>query len=215
MADGAEGGLSKGKPMRLADFVPKREHSWRKQSWADIARLAVVQFCGEALGWVGIFLIFLAGSISIYAGLAALLCCALLVTLLLRREFRLDIEALDDPNDNPRAKALIGNTSDASIRGHRSALGQAAPRPDSRTARALGALEDMAFRFVVELSKSVAIIIALTLGMAFAAELAAFALSDRDVSGAFGSGLAGVAGGLFGLVLAVVIVLRRIADIED
>ncbi|HEX7920809.1 MAG TPA: hypothetical protein VF583_07640, partial [Bradyrhizobium sp.] len=78
--------------MRLADFVPKR-----RLSWAEIARLAVLQFCGEALGWLGILLIFLAGSISIYAGLAALLCCALVPTLLLRREFRRDIEALDDP----------------------------------------------------------------------------------------------------------------------
>ncbi|GIQ73352.1 hypothetical protein [Bradyrhizobium sp. RD5-C2] len=208
--------MSKGKPMRLADFVPKRRQSWRKQSWADIARLAVLQFCGEALGWLGILLIFLAGSVSIYAGLAALLCCALVPTLLLRREFRLDIEALDDPNDNPRANRLIGNASSgASIRRHRSALGQAAPRPDSRAIRALGALEDMALRFVVELSKSVAIVIAMTVGMAFAAEMAAFALSDRDISGVFGSGLAGVAGGLFGLVLGVVIVLRRIADIED
>ncbi len=48
----------------------------------------------------------------------------------------------------------------------------------------------------------------------FAAEKIAFALSDRDVSGAFGSGVAGVAGGALGLVLAVVIVLGRIADIE-
>jgi uncharacterized spore protein YtfJ len=73
----------------------------------------------------------------------------------------------------------------------------------------------MALRFAVEFFKSVAIIIALTLGMGFAAEMVAFALSDRDVSGAFGSGLAGAAGGVLGLVLAVVIVLRRIADIED
>ncbi|MCS3449094.1 MULTISPECIES: hypothetical protein [Bradyrhizobium] len=81
--------------------------------------------------------------------------------------------------------------------------------------RALDALEDMAVRFAVEFFKSVAIIIALTLGMGFAAEMAAFALSDRDASGAFASGLAGVAGGVLGLVLAIVIVLRRIADIED
>ncbi|HEX7921900.1 MAG TPA: hypothetical protein VF583_13165, partial [Bradyrhizobium sp.] len=165
---------------------------------------------------LGILLIFLAGSISIYAGLAALLCCALVPTLLLRREFRRDIEALDDPTDNPRANRLIGNASSgASIGSHRSALGEAAPRPDRRMTRALGALEDMACRFVVELSKSVAIVTAMTVGFAFAAEMAAFALSDRDVSGASGSGLAGGAGGLFGLVLAVVIVLRRIADIED
>jgi hypothetical protein len=73
----------------------------------------------------------------------------------------------------------------------------------------------MALRFAVEFFKSVAIIIALTLGIGFAAEIIVFALSDRDVSGAFGSGLAGVAGGILGLVAAVVIVLRRIADVED
>ncbi|WLA53923.1 hypothetical protein [Bradyrhizobium diazoefficiens] len=75
--------------------------------------------------------------------------------------------------------------------------------------------EDMALRFAVEFLKSIAIIIALTLGMGFAVEIVVFALSDRDVSGAFGSGLAGIAGGILGLVIAVVIVLRRIADIED
>jgi hypothetical protein len=73
----------------------------------------------------------------------------------------------------------------------------------------------MALRFAVEFFKSVAIIIALTLGIGFAAEIIVFALSDRDVSGAFGSDLAGVVGGILGLVAAVVIVLRRIADVED
>jgi hypothetical protein len=73
----------------------------------------------------------------------------------------------------------------------------------------------MALRFAVELLKSIGIIIALTLGTGFAVEIVVFALSDRDVSGAFGSGLAGIAGGILGLVIAVVIVLRRIADVED
>ncbi|MCP1844837.1 nitrate reductase gamma subunit [Bradyrhizobium sp. USDA 4524] len=196
--------------MRLADFVAKR-----RPSFADIATTAVAYVCGEAFGWAGAFLILLAGSISIYAGLAVLLCLALFVTLIVRRELKRDIRALDDPNDNPRANRLIGDTSSASIRTHRSALRPAVPRPDRRMTRALDALEDMAVRFAIELFKSVAIIMALTLGMGFAAEVVAFVLSDRDVSGAFGSGLAGVAGGVLGLVLAVVIVLRRIADIED
>ena len=74
---------------------------------------------------------------------------------------------------------------------------------------------DMPLRFAVEFVKSVAIIIALTLGMGLAAEIVALGLSDRDVSGAFGSGLAGIAGGIFGFILAVVIVLRQLADIED
>ncbi|MCC8966722.1 hypothetical protein H8A95_31455 [Bradyrhizobium sp. Pear76] len=48
-----------------------------------------------------------------------------------------------------------------------------------------------------------------------AVEAAVFALSDRDVGGAFGSGLAGIVAGLFGLVIAIVIIRRRIADVED
>lgn len=89
--------------------------------------------------------------------------------------------------------------------------------PDNVTGRQLRRRrrKDMALRFAVELLKSIAIIIALMLGMGFAVEFVVFALSDRDVSGAFGSGLAGIAGGILGLVIAVVIVLRRIADVED
>ncbi|WP_162268401.1 hypothetical protein ACNJX9_04045 [Bradyrhizobium sp. DASA03076] len=45
----------------------------------------------------------------------------------------------------------------------------------------------MALRFAIELLKSIAIIIALTLAMGFAVEFVVSALSDRDVSGAFGS----------------------------
>ncbi|UGY02775.1 hypothetical protein [Bradyrhizobium quebecense] len=201
----------KGKPMRLADFVPKA-----KWSFADAVTWAVACVCAEAFGWAGGFLIVLAGSFSIYAGLAVLLCLALFATLIVRRELKLDIRALDDPSDNPRANRLVGNaSSSASIGTHRGALRPAAPRSNSRMTRTLDAFEDMAVRFAIEFSKAVAIIIALTLGMGFVAEVVAFVLSDRDVSGAFGSGLAGVAGGVFGLVLAVVIVLRRIADIED
>ncbi|MHC2334942.1 hypothetical protein [Bradyrhizobium sp. USDA 4454] len=195
--------------MKLTDFFPKR-----RPSLAEIGTTAVGCVCGEAFGWAGAFLIVLAGSFSIYAGLAVLLCLALLVTLFVRRELKLDIRALDDPGDNPRANRLIGDINSSAPIG-RSARHPATPRPANRMTRALGALEDMAVRFAVELSKSVAIIIVLTLGMGFVAEAIAFVLSDRDVGGAVGSGLAGVAGGVLGLVLAIVIVLRRIADIED
>jgi hypothetical protein len=41
-------------------------------------------------------------------GLAAFLSWVLFVTPMLRRELQLDIKALDDPNDNPRANRLIG-----------------------------------------------------------------------------------------------------------
>ncbi|WP_050422071.1 hypothetical protein [Bradyrhizobium tropiciagri] len=197
--------------MRLADFLAKR-----RPSFAEIATSVVAYACGEALVYAGAFLILLAGSFNIWAGLVVLLCCALLVTLIVRRELKLDIRALDDPSDNPRANRLIGAASaSASIGTHRSARRAAAPRPNSRMTRALAALEDMAVRFAIEFFKVVTIIIALTLGMGVVATVVAFALSDRDVSGAFGSGLAGVAGGALGLVLGIVIVLRRIADIED
>ncbi|WP_198961027.1 hypothetical protein [Bradyrhizobium sp. UFLA03-84] len=197
--------------MRPADFLAKR-----RPSFAEIATAMVGYACGEVLAYAGVFLILLAGSFNIWAGLVALLCCALLVTLIVRRELKQDIRALDDPNDNPRANRLIGTaSSSAAIGTHRSARRPVAPRSNSRMTRALDALEDMTVRFAIEFLKCVAIIIALPLGMGFAAEVVVFVLSDRDVGGAFGSGLAGAASGVFGLVLAVVIVLRRIADIED
>jgi hypothetical protein len=90
--------------MRLADFVPKR-----KLSLADAAKQAVAYLCGEAFVWVGIFLTLLGGSYSIYIGLAALLCWGLFLVLIVRRALKLDIKALDDPNDNPRANRLIAN----------------------------------------------------------------------------------------------------------
>ncbi|MCC8949138.1 hypothetical protein H8A97_29560 [Bradyrhizobium sp. Arg62] len=73
----------------------------------------------------------------------------------------------------------------------------------------------MALRLAIGLLKSIAIIVALPLGIGLAVEAAVFALSDRDVGGAFGSSLAGIVAGIFGLVIAIVIVLRRIADVED
>jgi len=182
--------------MRRADFVPKR-----KQSLADAAKLAAGLFFAEAFLWIGLFLAVWGAIYSIYIGLAVFICWALVFVLIVQ-----DIKALDDLNDNPHADRLIGKSLPRPA---------AAPSPDSRMKHALGALGHMALRFAVELFKSAAIIVALTLGIGFAAEMVVFALSDRDVSGAFGSGLAGVAGGVVGLVFGVVIVLRRIADIED
>ena len=172
--------------MQPADVDPKSD-----LSLADRAKAAAAYLCGEVLFWVGFSLTVLVATYSTYAGLALLLGWVLLFVLVVRRELKRDIEALGDPNDNLRANRWIGK------RGTRRRW------------------EDMAVRFAVELLKSITIIIALTLGMGFAAETFVFALSDRDVSGTFGSGLAGIAAGLFGFVIAVVIVLRRIADIED
>ena len=142
----------------------------------------------EAFFWIGLFLVALGCSFSIYLGLALFTCWALIPALLLRRVLKLDIEALDDPNDNPSANRLLR---------------------DARSSRERRDNE-VAVRFAVELAKSVAIIIGVTLALGFSAELAAFVLSDRDVNGAFGS-----AGGILGLVVGILIVFRRIAEIED
>ncbi|WP_375780206.1 hypothetical protein ACE103_16010 [Bradyrhizobium sp. ma5] len=172
----------------------------------------------EAFFWFGFFLVVVLGcSYSVYLGLAIFICWALTPALLFRRVLKLDIKALDDPNDNPRANRLISKISASySIRGHWYAPRPAAnPSPDSRMTRACGASRHATLRFAAEFFKSVAIIIALTLGTGFTAEMIAFALSDRDISGTFESGLVGIAGGVLGFVLAVVIVVRRIADTED
>jgi hypothetical protein len=70
-------------------------------------------------------------------------------------------------------------------------------------------------RFVVEFIKATAIIVGLPLFSALLTATIAFRLSDRDVDGAFGSGVLGLVVGAFALVIAVTIVARRIADIED
>jgi hypothetical protein len=73
----------------------------------------------------------------------------------------------------------------------------------------------MITRFVVEFIKATAIIVGLPLVSGLLTATIAFRLSDRDVGGTFGSGLLGFAVGAFALVIAITIVMRRIADIED
>ncbi|SDF29529.1 hypothetical protein SAMN05216337_105044 [Bradyrhizobium brasilense] len=75
----------------------------------------------------------------------------------------------------------------------------------------------MVLRLAIGPLKSLAIVVALPLGIGLAVQVAVFALSDRDVGGAFGSGLARarIVAGIFGLVITIVIILRRIADVED
>jgi hypothetical protein len=78
--------------------------SWfqRKMSVADAAEGMVFQLCFEGSLWVGFFLIPLGGRYTII-GLALLFCSGLILFLVMRRESKPDIKALDDPNDNPRA----------------------------------------------------------------------------------------------------------------
>src|SRR5690348_10864925 len=84
--------------MRLADFVSKEELS-------SNAKLAVSYLCGEASVWVGVILTLLAGSYSIYLGVAAFLCWVLFFALIVRQALKLNVKALDDP----RANRLIAN----------------------------------------------------------------------------------------------------------
>jgi ABC-type spermidine/putrescine transport system permease subunit II len=72
----------------------------------------------------------------------------------------------------------------------------------------------MIVRAIVEILKAVAIIIGLPLAFGFIVLGVVFWLLDRDVGGAFGSTMAGIAAGVFGLIVAVVIVLRRVADFD-
>ena len=71
---------------------------------------AVGYVASEAFLWGGLFLIYLAGSHDILLGVAAFLCWVLLLLWILRRWLKRDVEALDDPNDNPRANRLIGRS---------------------------------------------------------------------------------------------------------
>lgn len=73
----------------------------------------------------------------------------------------------------------------------------------------------MVRNFAIEFLKAAAIIVALPLGLGAVAEVVVMAISDRDVNGAFASGLAGIGAGIFGLVVAIVIVLGRIRTLRD
>jgi hypothetical protein len=90
--------------MRRVDIVSKR--NW---SLTDAAKLAAGSVFGEAFCWVGFFLAAWGARYSIYIGLAVFICWALILVLIVRRELKLDLKALDDPNDNPRANRLIAN----------------------------------------------------------------------------------------------------------
>lgn len=77
----------------------------RLGSWVhDEAEGMVAYLCSEGLLWGGSFLILLGGSHSSYievaVGVAVLLCWLLFFVLIVRRELKLDLDVLDDPNDN-------------------------------------------------------------------------------------------------------------------
>jgi hypothetical protein len=85
--------------MRRADIVPKR-----KVSLADVGVLAVCQgYCGVAL------ILTESGGLFALFGVAMFLCGGLIGFLMFLRALKLDLKALDNPNDNPRANRLIAN----------------------------------------------------------------------------------------------------------
>jgi hypothetical protein len=81
--------------------------SWFKER-ADAALSSLWIAAIEPLLYVSFFSILWAGSYDTLLGLAVFLCWVLLLLLISRRALKSDIEALDVPNDNPRANRLIG-----------------------------------------------------------------------------------------------------------
>jgi hypothetical protein len=86
----------------------------RLGSWfgkrADAVHSSLWSAAFESVMWVGFYLIFWAGSYDTFLGLAVFLCWVLLLLRIVRQGLKSDIEALDDPNDNPRANRLIGKS---------------------------------------------------------------------------------------------------------
>jgi hypothetical protein len=82
----------------------------QKMPLADAGPFLLCSAASEAFWWGGFFLIFLAGSYDTFMGVAVFFCWVLLLLLIVRRALKHDIEALDDPNDNPRANRLIGKS---------------------------------------------------------------------------------------------------------
>jgi hypothetical protein len=84
----------------------------RLGAWVQKRPLAdgVHYAASEAFLWGGFFLIYLAGSYDIFMGVAVFFCWVLLLLWILRRGLNRDVEALDDPNDNPRTNRLIGRS---------------------------------------------------------------------------------------------------------
>ena len=81
-------------------------------SLKDGAEFALGSGGAEAVVWVFAGLVFLTMKVSIYLFAAVLVCCGLLSVLLLRRVLKLDIQAVDDPNDNARSNRLIAGRDD-------------------------------------------------------------------------------------------------------
>ncbi|WP_159008706.1 hypothetical protein [Bradyrhizobium sp. S69] len=93
----------------LSDPKSRLGSRFREKS-ADAAQYLLLNVAFESLMWVGFGLVVWAAHYSVYLGVAVFLCLVLLLLVIMRRELKSDIEALDDPNDNPRANQLIGRS---------------------------------------------------------------------------------------------------------
>lgn len=80
------------------------------------AKGAVIHVIGETLLWVFVGVLCLASRISINLSITMGFCAAVLLVVFIRRYLQADIDALDDPNDNPRANRLINSSRE---RAHR------------------------------------------------------------------------------------------------
>ena len=76
--------------------------------------------CVDVIAWIivgiiwGFFL--LVRSFTIYAGVAAISCGALILVLVAWRALRANTKAFDDPNENPRTRRLINDSRERARR---------------------------------------------------------------------------------------------------
>jgi hypothetical protein len=94
----------------LSDPKSNLGSRFREKS-ADAAETFLALLSGEVLGWGVAFLSSIAFGYSIYLGAAVFLCWVLLLVLFFGRGLKYDVEALDDPNDNPRPYQLNGRSA--------------------------------------------------------------------------------------------------------
>jgi hypothetical protein len=113
--------LDKADAARIAATRPPiMQDAEQETSWDDRVTGAVGYICGEVIGWIivgAIWCLFsLARNYSGYTGVAAISCGVLILALVAWRALKADTKALDDPNDNPRAKRLINENREGARR---------------------------------------------------------------------------------------------------
>lgn len=103
-----------------ANRPPIMQDAEQETSWDDRVKGAVDYICGEVIGWVivgAIWCLFsLAHNHSGFTGVAAISCGVLILALVAWRALTADTKALDDPNNNSRAKRLINENRERARR---------------------------------------------------------------------------------------------------